>query len=80
LGTREEVLVEFRNKGWLNVVERNGSTFLAARDQYKAKYILHLRQERRLNDEEIGIVLAHQDPPYSSKDVDKILGLEAQKK
>jgi len=73
LGTQEAVLCEFRDKGWLSVIERKGTTFLGAREQYKAKYILHLRDERGLTDDQITTVLANQTPPYSSKDVDKIL-------
>lgn len=73
LGTQEEVLRDFGEKGWLKITERHGTLLLGAREEYKAKYILHLRDERKLTDTEISLVLENQEPPYSSKDVDRIL-------
>ena len=73
LGVDESVLREFGAKGWVKLVERHGALLVSAKEQYKAKYILHLRKDRKLGDTEIGLVLDNQTPPYSSKDVDRIL-------
>ncbi|HEV2688693.1 MAG TPA: hypothetical protein VGV35_09070, partial [Bryobacteraceae bacterium] len=73
LRTEEQTLVDFQQKGWIQVVKRNGEVFLAADQRYRAKYILYLHAEKRLSDEQIQLVLAVQRPPYSASQVDEIL-------
>lgn len=73
LQTEEETLLEFHRKGWIKAVDRNNMKFLAADQRYRAKYILHLYQTKRLSDEEIQLVLSVQRPPYSAAQVDEIL-------
>ena len=73
LGVQEDVVREFHANGWVKLIERHGALVISAKEQYKAKYVLHLRNERKLSDTEISLVLEHQTPPYSSKDVDRIL-------
>lgn len=73
LSTDEATLRAFDEKGWIQTVEKNGLTYIAADQRYRAKFILHLRREKHLTDEQIDRVLAAQQPPYSSADVDRIL-------
>ena len=73
LQTREETLLDFRRRGWIEAVERNGVIFLAADQRYRAKYILHLCESKHLSDEQIELVLSVQRPPYSAAQVDEIL-------
>ncbi len=73
LMTDVTTLMEFDSRGWIQTVAKNGSTFIAADQRYRAKFILHLREKKRLSDEQIDLVLAHQRPPYSSSDVERIL-------
>lgn len=49
---------------------RSGETeYLESHQEYKAKFILYLQRERRLNSREIGNILAEQKPPYSAEKV-----------
>lgn len=71
--TDETTLTDFCRRGWIQTVEKNGMTFIAADQRYRAKFILHLRQKKQLSDEQIEWVLAVQRPPYSSADVEAIV-------
>ena len=71
--TDEATLLDFVAKGWIKIVEKNGSTFIAADQCYRARYILHLRRKKNLRDEQIEIVLSVQRPPYSAAEVDQLL-------
>lgn len=73
LQTDEPTLRSFDEKGWITIVEKNGIAYIAADQRYRAKFILHLRHEKHLSDEQIELVLATQQPPYSSAAVDQIL-------
>jgi len=73
LKASEGDLMDFEQRRWISCVKRNGSIFLSSRDEYKAKFILHL-QSLRLTDEEIGKVLDAEDPPYSLSRVPNIIG------
>jgi hypothetical protein len=66
-------LMSLNEKGWIRTQEKNGSVFIAADQRYRAKYILHLRNEKHLSDEQIELVLSVQRPPYSSAEVETIL-------
>lgn len=66
-------LLDFDKKGWIQTTERNGMVFLAADQQYRARYILYLRRKKRLSDEQIDVILSVQQPPYSAAGVDAIL-------
>ncbi len=68
-----ETLLDFRRKGWITVVEKNGALFISGHQRYRAKYLLHLRQARHLSDDQIQAVMAEQRPPYSAAQVDEIL-------
>ena len=71
--TDAATLLDFSNRGWIETVEKNGLTFIAADQRYRAKYILHLRRKKKLTDEQIEYVLSVQQPPYSAANVDEIL-------
>ncbi len=73
LSVNVEMLLEFDRRGWIKTVEKNGRVYLPADQRYRAKYILHLRNQKHLNDEQIELVLSVQRPPYSSAQVDEIL-------
>jgi len=73
LRTDEETLLDFHRKGWIEAVERKDTIFLAADQRYRAKFILHLIQTKRLNDDQVRLVLSNQRPPYSAAEVDRIL-------
>ncbi len=78
LRTDEETLLGFQRKGWIEVVTRNETVFLAADQRYRAKYILYLHATKHLSEKEIQLVLSVQQPPYSAASVDAILKEHAQ--
>jgi hypothetical protein len=73
LNTDEQTLLDFHRKGWIEVVERRDTLYLSAAQRYRAKYILHLREAKHLNDDQVQTVLSIQQPPYSLAQVDEIL-------
>ena len=73
LSTSVETLVDFDRRGWIKTAEKNGMIFLAADQRYRARYILHLRNQKHLSDDQIELVLSIQRPPYSAAEVDDIL-------
>ena len=75
--TDEKTLLEFKGAGWIEVVQKDGNAFVSGADEYRSRFILHLRQKLYLTDLEIGIVLTHGKPPYSLDKVPAILALHA---
>jgi hypothetical protein len=73
LSVNVETLLEFGRKGWIKTVEKGGRVYLPADQRYRAKYILHLRDQKHLGDDQIELVLSVQRPPYSAAQVDEIL-------
>jgi hypothetical protein len=71
--TDPATLLDFSKRGWIQTVEKNGSTFIAADQRYRARFILHLRDKKRLTNEQIEFVLSVQRPPYSAADVARLL-------
>jgi hypothetical protein len=65
--------MDFEQRLWISCVRKNGASFLSSRDEYKAKFILHLRR-LKLSDVEIDKVLEAEQPPYSLAQIPKILG------
>jgi hypothetical protein len=58
---------------WISITERNGTEFVRADHEDKAKFILHLQDVLRLTPEQISTVLVAQEPNYSIQDVPRIL-------
>lgn len=79
LQTDETTLREFGRNLWIQVIERKSVAYVDDHQQYKARYILHLRNGRKLTDEQISFILSEQRPPYSAKDVDGLLARYAKK-
>jgi len=73
LNVTAEKLWEFQGLGWISIVEKSGMHYIRGHHEYKAKFILHLQDVRKLTPEQISAVLLAVEPPYSSKDVDRIL-------
>jgi hypothetical protein len=73
LDTSESDLLGFAERRWISCVKKSGAIFLSSRDEYKARFILHL-QRLRLTDVEIGTVLEVERPLYSLAQIPKILG------
>ena len=73
----EATLVGFGRKSWIRITTKQGVDYVDGHQQYKARYILHLRRERKLTDEQIALVLSEQQPPYSADKVDQILASHA---
>ena len=76
LNTTESVLMDMKRFDWISTVEKNGTTFLSMHQEYKVKFILHLRTQFRLTDEEIARVMISQSAPYSLQKVAELLGRE----
>lgn len=74
LHATEATLVEFGCAGWIEFVSKEGQLFISGQDEYKCRFILHLRLKLGLSDKEIGIVLAKAKAPYSPEQVREILG------
>ena len=66
-------LSEFGRAGWIEVVSKQGCCYVSAQDEYRCRFILHLKQRLRLTDEQIGIVLANAQAPYAVEQVREIL-------
>jgi hypothetical protein len=77
LGTVEQTLLDLEHAGWINVVSKDGKRFVSNQDEYRARFILHLRVKLKLTDEQIGIVLTNEKPPYSLAQVPAILARHA---
>lgn len=71
--TEEETLLEFSRAGWIEVIFKDGRAFISGQDEYRCRFVLHLRHKLKLTDEQIGIVLANGKPPYSVDQVPAIL-------
>ncbi|MEO8129041.1 MAG: hypothetical protein ABJF23_21480 [Bryobacteraceae bacterium] len=65
-----------RRFDWISTVEKNGTTFLSMHQEYKVKFILHLRTKFGLTDSEIAKVMESQEAPYSLQKVSEVLGRE----
>jgi hypothetical protein len=71
--TDEETLLAFHHAGWIKVASKDGRSFVSGQDEYRSRFILHLRQKLKLTDHQIGIVLENGKPPYSLEQVPVIL-------
>jgi hypothetical protein len=68
-------LIAFEKCGWINFTyfpEAN-ITYLKGHQQYRARFILALRDRLKLSPEQISKVLENQKPPYSLADVPEVL-------
>lgn len=72
-------LSEFGRAGWIEVVSKDGCSYVSAQDEYRCRFILHLRQRLRLTDQQISIVLANAQAPYAVEQVSEILARHAQR-
>lgn len=72
--TTEATLLEFGSNGWIEFISKEGHIYISSQDEYKSRFILHLRQKLGLSDKQIGIVLAKAKAPYSPEQVVDILG------
>lgn len=59
--------------GWISITEKNGTRFVRADHEYKAKFILHLQDVLKLTPQQISTVLLAQEPRYSLQDVPRVL-------
>jgi len=73
LNVTTEKLWELQSFGWISIVEKNGMHFIRGHHEYKAKFILHLQNVFKLTPQQISAVLLADEPPYSLKDVGRIL-------
>ena len=73
LGVSEAAIQEMLDIGWLTAKTKNGARFLNGHQEYRARFILALRAKKALSNQEIGFVLAEQQPPYDFQEVDSIL-------
>ena len=73
LNVTAEKLWELQGFGWISIVEKNGVHFIRGHHEYKAKFILHLQNVLKLTPQQISAVLLADEPPYSLKDVGRIL-------
>jgi hypothetical protein len=73
LGIPEGLIETFMSHGWISAVQKDGLTFLARHQQYRIRFIQHLRDRLQLSDEQVAIVLQYEQPPYSLEQVESIL-------
>jgi len=74
IATTEDELRDLASHQWIATTEERGAECISGRNEYKARFVLHLRHRLGLTDEEIERVLDIQEPPYCLKDVPAILG------
>ena len=72
-GISEDSIDEYVSRGWIATVTREGTTFLPAHQQYRLRFVHHLRTKMGLNDREVTTVLRFDNPPYSLANVPAIL-------
>lgn len=73
LGSSPEQLRQFEELGWITTVEKAGVSYLADHQEYRANFILALKRRRKLESDQIAMVLDRQRPPFNMNDVDRIL-------
>ncbi len=73
LNVTTEKLWELQGFGWISIVTKNGIHFVPRPHEYKAKFIFHLQDVLHLTPQQISTVLLMDQPPYSLKDVSRIL-------
>lgn len=73
LGVSGAVLEEFSSRGWIAFSEHCGVVYLRGHQEYRAKFILHLRDRLHLSPAQISKVLRHQTAPYSTATVAEVL-------
>jgi len=75
LSTTPENLIDFEKQGCISFTafENAGITYLKGHQQYRAKFIMTLRDRLKLSPAQIAKMLANRKPPYSLADVPKIL-------
>jgi hypothetical protein len=71
--TTEATLVEFGSAGWIEFISKEGRIYISSQEEYKCRFILHLRSKLGLSDKQIGTVLAKAKAPYSLEQVGEIL-------
>lgn len=72
-GISENFIGEYISQGWIATVTREGTAFLPAHQQYRLKFIHHLRTKMGLSDVEVTTVLRFDSPPYSLANVPSLL-------
>jgi hypothetical protein len=72
-GITEGVIETYVNRGWVATVVKQGTTFLPEHQQYRLKFVHHLRTKMGLSDKEVTTVLRFDSPPYSLANVPSIL-------
>lgn len=72
-GIPEDSIDEYVSRGWISTVTREGTTFLPAHQQYRLRFVHHLRTKMGLSDGEVTTVLRFDSPPYSAANVPAIL-------
>ena len=72
-GISEDVIHAYVSRGWLATVTKQGTTFLPVHQQYRLKFVHHLRIKMGLIDHEVTTVLRFDSPPYSLANVPLIL-------
>jgi hypothetical protein len=73
LGVAEPAIQEMLELGWLKAERKHGISFLDGHQEYRARFILALREKKTLDNSQISFVLGEQDPPFSFQQVDAIL-------
>jgi protease II len=73
LSVTRTVLEEFEDRGWIRFTKEAEITYLKGDQQYRAKFIVHLRDRLALTPMQISKVLDHQKAPYSLSAVKQIL-------
>jgi hypothetical protein len=79
LSTTEEDLMELERRSWIAFThfENTEVTYLRGHQQYRAKFVISLRDRLGLSPEQISKVLENQKPPYSLSTVQEILAKPA---
>ena len=72
-GISEDSIDEYVSHGWIEIVTRQGTTFLPAHQQYRLKFVHHLRTKMSLSEREVTTVLRFDSPPYSLANIPSIL-------
>lgn len=79
LSTTQEDLMELERRSWIAFThfENTEVTYLRGHQQYRAKFVISLRDSLGLSPEQISKVLENQKPPYSLSTVQEILAKPA---
>jgi DNA-binding transcriptional MerR regulator len=77
-GISEETILNYVKHGWLSAVTKENIVFLSFHQEYRLRFIQHLRLTMGLDDIQVSTVLRFETAPYSLARVPALLAEHCQ--